>query len=72
MTARIPAEQAVALNGLARGDTLTLHLQMSACHLFDATNGLNLLSTSASASASTSSSTSPVTSPVTSPSGSHA
>jgi oligogalacturonide transport system ATP-binding protein len=27
---------------------LTLHLQISACHLFDATSGLNLLSTSAS------------------------
>jgi oligogalacturonide transport system ATP-binding protein len=44
VTARVPAEQAPALAGLSRGDALTLHLQMSACHLFDATSGVNLLS----------------------------
>jgi len=43
LTARVPAEQAVALEGLARGDALTLHLQMPACHLFDAASGTNLL-----------------------------
>jgi len=47
LTARIPAEQAVALAGLARGDGLTLHLQMTACHLFDAQSGVNLLETAA-------------------------
>ncbi|WP_431050847.1 ABC transporter ATP-binding protein [Roseateles sp. L2-2] len=55
ISARIPAEQAVALSGLARGDAVTLHLQMSACHLFDATSGLNLLTMPASSSSSTSS-----------------
>ncbi|WP_343641700.1 sn-glycerol-3-phosphate ABC transporter ATP-binding protein UgpC [Roseateles sp.] len=44
LTARVPAEQAAALEGLARGDALTLHLQMPACHLFDAGSGMNLLS----------------------------
>ena len=59
ISARIPAEQAVALNGLARGDALTLHLQMSACHLFDATSGLNLLTMpTSSSSSSTAASTS--------------
>ncbi|OWQ93505.1 sugar ABC transporter ATP-binding protein [Roseateles aquatilis] len=43
MTARIPAEQAAALEGLARGDALTLHLQLSACHLFDRAGGANLM-----------------------------
>ncbi|WP_279757294.1 sn-glycerol-3-phosphate ABC transporter ATP-binding protein UgpC [Mitsuaria sp. GD03876] len=53
MTARIPAEQAVVLAGLARGDRLTLHLQMTACHLFDATTGVNLLPSVASGTSST-------------------
>ena len=44
ITARIPAEQAIALQGLTRGDALTLHLQLSACHLFDAGSGVNLMS----------------------------
>ncbi len=43
LTARIPAEQAGVLQGLDRGDAITLHLQMSACHLFDAKTGINLL-----------------------------
>ncbi|HEY1397641.1 sn-glycerol-3-phosphate ABC transporter ATP-binding protein UgpC [Roseateles sp.] len=55
ISARIPAEQAVALSGLARGDAVTLHLQMSACHLFDATSGLNLLTMPAASASSTSS-----------------
>ncbi len=49
LTARIPAEQALALAGLSRGDPLTLYLQMSACHLFDAASGVNLFSPAASA-----------------------
>ncbi|UXH77531.1 ABC transporter ATP-binding protein [Roseateles amylovorans] len=43
LTARIPAEHAGVLQGLDRGDAVTLHLQMSACHLFDAKTGINLL-----------------------------
>ncbi|MBA4342223.1 MAG: sugar ABC transporter ATP-binding protein [Methylibium sp.] len=43
LTARVPAEQAAALVGLKRGDELSLHLQLSACHLFDAASGANLL-----------------------------
>jgi oligogalacturonide transport system ATP-binding protein len=43
LSARVPAEQAAALQGLARGDALILHLQMPACHLFDAVSGVNLL-----------------------------
>lgn len=43
MSARVPAEQAVSLQGLQRGDALSLHLQMAACHLFDAGDGRNLL-----------------------------
>lgn len=43
LSARIPAEQAASLQGLQRGDELSLHLQMSACHLFDAGDGRNLL-----------------------------
>ena len=60
VTARVPAEQASALAGLSRGDALTLHLQMSACHLFDATSGLNLLAPpAASTAASTAASRAP-------------
>jgi oligogalacturonide transport system ATP-binding protein len=43
MTARIPAEQALPLQGLQRGDPVTLHAQMSAAHLFDADSGMSLL-----------------------------
>lgn len=44
MSARIPADQAGPVLALDRGDALTLHLQMSACHLFDARSGVTLLS----------------------------
>ncbi|MBO9689731.1 MAG: sn-glycerol-3-phosphate ABC transporter ATP-binding protein UgpC [Mitsuaria chitosanitabida] len=57
VTARVPAEQASALAGLSRGDALTLHLQMSACHLFDATSGVNLLSHAGASASSPASST---------------
>ncbi|ALV07033.1 ABC transporter ATP-binding protein [Roseateles depolymerans] len=43
LTARIPAEQALPLQGLQRGDPVTLHAQMSAAHLFDADTGVSLL-----------------------------
>lgn len=43
LSARIPAEHAGQLQGLQRGDALTLHLQLSASHLFDAASGANLL-----------------------------
>ncbi|MBB3193185.1 ABC transporter ATP-binding protein [Roseateles terrae] len=43
MTARIPAEQALPLQGLQRGEPVTLHAQMAAAHLFDAETGVSLL-----------------------------
>ncbi|KPF58261.1 sugar ABC transporter ATP-binding protein [beta proteobacterium AAP51] len=41
-SARVPVEQAAGLQGLQRGAALTMHLQMSATHLFDAASGLAL------------------------------
>ena len=43
LSARVPAEQATALHGLQRGAAISLHLQLSACQLFDASSGANLL-----------------------------
>jgi len=42
VTARAPAEDLVALQGLERGTACTVHLQMSAAHLFDAASGARL------------------------------
>ena len=42
MTARVPADQQHGLQDLARGGAHGFHLQMSACHLFDASTGLRL------------------------------
>ena len=42
MTARVPADAQHHLPTLARGDACQLHLQMSACHLFDAVSGTRL------------------------------
>ena len=42
MTARVPADQQHGLQGLARGARHDFHLQMAACHLFDAGTGLRL------------------------------
>jgi oligogalacturonide transport system ATP-binding protein len=39
-SARVPVEQASGLHGLQRGAALTMHLQMGAAHLFDASSGL--------------------------------
>ena len=39
-SARVPVEQASGLQGLDRGATLSMHLQMGAAHLFDAASGL--------------------------------
>ena len=41
-TARVPAGQADGLQAQPRGSALTLHLQMDAAHLFDATTGAAL------------------------------
>jgi oligogalacturonide transport system ATP-binding protein len=43
MTARVPADQQHGLQDLPRGAAHTFHLQMAACHLFDADSGRNLL-----------------------------
>ena len=43
MTARVPADQQHGLQALQRGAAHTFHLQMAACHLFDAESGVNLL-----------------------------
>ena len=43
LTARVPADQQHGLQELPRGGVHTFHLQMAACHLFDATSGVNLL-----------------------------
>ena len=42
VTARAPAEDLVALEGLQRGAACTVHLQMAAAHLFDAATGARL------------------------------
>jgi oligogalacturonide transport system ATP-binding protein len=42
VTARAPAEDLAVLQGLSRGSACTVHLQMSAAHLFDAGNGARL------------------------------
>jgi len=42
VTARAPAEDLAALQGLSRGDACTVHLQMAAAHLFDAASGARL------------------------------
>jgi oligogalacturonide transport system ATP-binding protein len=42
LTARVPAPEAEALDGLPRGTELTLHLQMDAAHLFDSASGASL------------------------------
>jgi oligogalacturonide transport system ATP-binding protein len=41
-TARLPADQTAGLDALARGAPITLHLQLSKLHLFDATGGARL------------------------------
>jgi oligogalacturonide transport system ATP-binding protein len=43
MTARVPADQQHGLQDIARSDEHTFHLQLGACHLFDAASGANLL-----------------------------
>jgi oligogalacturonide transport system ATP-binding protein len=43
LTARVPADQLHELKTLPRGSVHTFHLQMGACHLFDAETGRNLL-----------------------------
>ena len=42
LTARVPADQQHALAGAARGSVHGFHLQMGACHLFDASSGARL------------------------------
>jgi oligogalacturonide transport system ATP-binding protein len=42
ITARAPAEELSAVQGLARGEPCTVHLHMAAAHLFDATSGARL------------------------------
>ena len=42
MTARVPADQLHGLQTLARGAVHDFHLQMAACHLFDAGSGRRL------------------------------
>jgi hypothetical protein len=43
LTVRMPAEEADALAKLERGAPVQLHIQMSACHLFDGQSELSLL-----------------------------
>jgi oligogalacturonide transport system ATP-binding protein len=43
LTVRMPAEEAEALAQLERGAPVQLHIQMSACHLFDGQSELSLL-----------------------------
>jgi oligogalacturonide transport system ATP-binding protein len=43
LTVRMPAEEAEALASLERGAPVQLHIQMSACHLFDGQSELSLL-----------------------------
>ena len=42
VTARVPAADAETMHARARGSALTLHLQMSSAHLFDAATGVVL------------------------------
>jgi oligogalacturonide transport system ATP-binding protein len=42
VTARAPADDLAALQGVARGAACTVHLQLSAAHLFDAASGARL------------------------------
>jgi len=42
VTARAPAEDLVALQGLERGAACTVHLHMALAHLFDAASGARL------------------------------
>jgi ABC-type sugar transport system ATPase subunit len=42
-TVRIPADEAQKIQRMTRGDKLSLHVQMSVCHLFDAESQLSLL-----------------------------
>jgi oligogalacturonide transport system ATP-binding protein len=42
MTARVPADELHGVQGLQRGAAVGVHLQMAACHLFDATSGVRL------------------------------
>lgn len=42
-TVRIPADEAQQIQRMTRGDKLSLHVQMSVCHLFDAESQLSLL-----------------------------
>jgi len=42
LTARVPAEQAQALQSQPRGSVLALHLQVGEAHLFDAASGVSL------------------------------
>jgi hypothetical protein len=41
-TARVPADDAEAIHAQPRGCALTLHLQMDAAHVFDASTGTAL------------------------------
>ena len=41
-TARVPADPLHGLQQRQRGEPLAVHLQMAACHVFDATSGLRL------------------------------
>jgi oligogalacturonide transport system ATP-binding protein len=43
LTARVPADQQHGLQDLPRGAAHSFHVQMAACHLFDAQSGANLL-----------------------------
>ena len=43
LTVRMPADEAEALASLERGANVQLHIQMSACHLFDGQSELSLL-----------------------------
>lgn len=42
MTARVPADELHGVQGLQRGAAVGVHLQMAACHLFDAASGVRL------------------------------
>ena len=42
-TVRIPADEAQTIQRMTRGDKLSLHVQMSVCHIFDAQSQLSLL-----------------------------
>ncbi len=42
LTARVPADELHGLQGLQRGATHPVHVQMAACHVFDAASGARL------------------------------